>query len=92
MQSMHTYRAWTNKEGHALGRTQHSQATRFFLFLLQVFFPRFSLTPGVSQPDLLGESSERASGKNVFQTLLPDSTRFPQQTETAVAYALAVYP
>ena len=22
MQSMHTYRAWTNKEGHALGRTQ----------------------------------------------------------------------
>ena len=23
MQSMHTYRAWTNKEGHALGRTQH---------------------------------------------------------------------
>ena len=23
MQSMHTYRAWTNKEGRALGRTQH---------------------------------------------------------------------
>ena len=26
MQSMHTYCAWTNKEGHALGRTQHKAA------------------------------------------------------------------
>ena len=30
MQSMHTYRAWTNKEGHALGRTQQCFTMRQF--------------------------------------------------------------
>ena len=28
MQSMHTYRAWTNKEGRALGRTQQGLRCR----------------------------------------------------------------
>ena len=30
MQSMHTYRAWTNKEGHALGRTQQDPANELW--------------------------------------------------------------